>query len=71
MKEELRSLEAAPPHSSAPTSRASCRLCAGSARMQANAPALTAIISSRATRKVPAVAANTNALMPRDAPSAG
>jgi len=48
---------------------AACRLCAGSARIHANAPALTAIISSRPTRNPPAVAARTKALTPRSAPT--
>jgi hypothetical protein len=39
------------------------------ARMPANAPALTAIISSRPTRKPPVVADNTNELTPSAAPT--
>ena len=46
-----------------------CRLCGGRATMQANAPALTAIISSRPTRRPPAVGANTIALTPSAAPT--
>lgn len=56
-------------HSVASGSCAACRLCAGSARKQANLPALTAIITSRPMRKPPTVAARTKALTPGAAPT--